>query len=400
MNVESVKDFLDRRLGGAALSWGSLIRIAFVAGLSFLLLSDVFPDEHRTFEDSAFNRVAGIASDDSTRITSGRRSDIHGFQPRPDDDTFRIAWIGGSSIQSISDEYYTFIPAEVARTIPAVDGKDVSTDIYFLSGIRALDSYNALLAAVDDEPDMIVVTMNPVWLFNNTATRGWSELDAHAVELLRSDPASLGLFAPYLAPSDVVLSAASFASAPVRDRIRITSDISDGFADLSLLDRSTPNEPQEPDELDNIRAMRIPVSFWRSYRVEQDPEQSLGQRQAELLLESDFESNTINRAVIDAMGRVTADSGIPTYVYVAPVNHESLDDPLVDEAVATIEAELSTHLDAWDAPNQLLVPENLARRIEPFAFADLIHIQEPDAVSDYLAGELCEFLGSTGNECR
>jgi len=400
MNLASVKGFLDRYLGGAGRSMGSIARILAVAAISFLLIGSLFPDRHRVYEDSNYNRVNGIATDGVARITSGGRSDLHGFQPRVDDDSFRIAWVGGSSIQSIGDDFYTFIPAEVARAMPTIDGgRQVTTDVYFLSGIRALDNYMAVLAAVDDEPDMIVVTINPAWVFNNTATRGWDELDPHAVQLLAADPRSATLFAPYLAPSDVVLGAASYASAPVRDRIRHSKAISDRLSGFTLLDRATPNEVDPPDELDQVRAMNIPVAFWRKYRLAPIPDQTLGERQAQILLESDLDARSINRAVLDDMARITANSGIPTYVYVAPVNHEFLEDPVVDEAVADIEAEIASHADRWSAANQRFVPTNLSRYIEPFAFADLIHIQEPDAVSNYLAPELCGFLAETGHTC-
>ena len=402
MNLAAVKAFLDRYLGGAGRSIGSLLRILAIAAVSFLVLSTFVPPDTRTYQQNGFNQVRGIASDEVARITSGVRSDLHGFQPRHDDDTFRIAWVGGSSIQSISETNYTFIPAEVARELPTVDGKEVSTDIYFLSGIRALDNYTAVLAAVDDEPDMIVVTINPAWVLNNTATRGWDELDAASVQLLAADPQSAALFAPYLAPSDFLLGAASYVSAPVRDRLRISQDITQTFSDLSLLDR-TPIEDAEAEplsELDRIRAMNIPVAFWRTYRLAPVPDQTLGERQAQLLLEADLDAASINRAVLDNMARITADSGIPTYVYVAPVNHEFLEDPIVDDAVATIEAEIATHAEQWNAPNQRFVPTNLSRFVEPFEFAVLIHIQEPEAVSNYLTPELCEFLAETGHTCN
>ncbi len=401
MNLAAVKGFLDRYLGGAGRSLGSIVRILAVAAVSFLLIGTMFfPDRHRTYEENNYNRVRGIASDDVARITSGGRSDLHGFQPRVEDDSFRIAWVGGSSIQSVSETNYTFIPAEVARDLPTIDGREVTTDVYFLSGIRALDNYMAVLAAVEDEPDMIVVTINPAWVFNNTATRGWEELDPHAVQLLAADPQSASLFAPYLAPSDFVLGAASYASAPVRDRIRHSQAITDKLSGFTLLDRTPSDaEPPPPDELAQIRAMNIPVAFWRKYRLAPVPDQTLGERQAQILLESDLDANSINRAVLDNMARITAESGIPTYVYVAPVNHEYLADPVVDTAVADIEAEIASHADRWSAPNQRFVPTNLSRFVEPFGFADLIHIQEPEAVSGYLTPELCEFLATTGHIC-
>lgn len=398
MNVTSVKSFLDRRLAGVGRTWGSLGRILIVAAVSFLLVGDLFPDEHRRFAQSFFNKEAGVAADSLTKITSGRRSDIHGFEPRPADDTFRVAWIGGSSLRSISDDYSTFVPAEVARTM-IVDGKKVTADVYFLSGIRSLDSYVALLAANQDAPDMIVYTMNPVWVLNNLETRGWPELDAHAVQLLTSDPASAAVLAPYLAPSDAVLGVASYASAPVRDRIRITPSITDSFSRFSLLDRTTPNEPGPPDELDEIRAMTSPLSFWWRYRTGTVPGESVAERQAAIMSSSDLGSGSIGRAILDNIGRVTADSGIPIFAYVAPVNHELLAEPQFDSSLAKIEAAIGSHADSWTGPAQHFAPESLSREIEPFPFKDLIHIQQHQPVTEYLTSELCDFLATTGSEC-
>ncbi len=400
MNLDSVKNVLDRYAGGAARSLPSVLRILLIGALSFLLLGPLFPQRTRSFEDIAFNRVAGIRDDDVAIITSGRRSDTHGFQGREDDGSFRIAWIGGSSIQSIGDSYYTFIPAEVARTVSTVDDQPVTTDIYFLSGIRAVDTYTAFLSAVADEPDMIVVTVNPVWALNNSATRGWSELDPATSQLLIEDAQSIPVLAPYLAPSDLALGAAAYASAPVRDRIRLTEDITEQFQRLSLLDRTTPNEAEPPDELDRIRGFNIPVQFWQSYRLPPIPGQSTEERQAQLLAASELEANTINRQVLDEIGRVGRETGIPTFAYVAPVNHESLADPVFDEALTAIEDVLAGHAAGWDGPNQRFDPVNLSRTVPPFAFEDLVHIQEPFVVSDHLAGELCVFLEDIGRDCQ
>ena len=58
-----------------------------------------------------------------------------------------------------------------------MDGKRVSTDIYYLNAIRLADELAALSTALAAKPDLVVVSLNPVWVMNDLAVQQWGYLD-------------------------------------------------------------------------------------------------------------------------------------------------------------------------------------------------------------------------------
>lgn len=401
MTPQNMRRILSDKLGGAGLSWGSLLRIHVWAILAVFLIGNLLPTETRSPNNLVYNRVAGIARNDSVSIVSPRRNDIRGFvRTEGNDDTFRIAWLGGSSLQSISDDLYTFVPAEVQPLMGTVDGRRVTVDTYFLSGMRIVDEYFALLAALEDDVDMVVIAVNPIWALNNTATHDWPELDPRTLQLGVSERSTWPFLASYLSPADVLLAPTSAWVGGVSDRSDHSSDINDFFAKISRLDKETPNEQPPPDELGRIRAMTIPVAFWRTYRQPPKPGATLEERQLDFLLDSDLENPTINSDILRQMGRLTAREGVLTYAYVAPLSHELLADEDINSAVMAIEQQIARAESDFALQTQRLESQSLSRFVEPFAFKDIIHIQETTGLAEYLATDICALLSENEVPCR
>ncbi len=401
MTPQNVRRILRDTFGGAGLSWGSLVRIHIWALVAVLLVGNLLPPRPRDPVDLGFNRVAGLAQNDNVTVVSPPRNDIRGFVPtEAEDDTFRIAWLGGSSLQSISEDFYTFVPAEVQPLISEVDGQRVTVDTYFLSGMRIVDEYFALLAALEDDVDMVVIAVNPIWALNNTATHDWPELDAATLRLGITEPSAWPFLASYLSPADGLYAPTSALVDGVADRTEHSSAINDLFSNISVLDRTTPNEQPPPDELGRIRQMTIPVAFWRTYRQPPIPGATLEERQLQFLLDSDLANSTINIDVLREMGRITEEAGVFTYAYVAPLNHESLADDGINNAVLEIEASIAEVDSAFSAQRQRLQPQTASRFVPPFEFDDIIHIQETGELADHLAGEICTLLNENELECQ
>ena len=399
--MTSITRTRDQLMGNVGRSHLSLLRIGVWCIVWFVVLGTLVPVVQRQPENNTYNNVAGIRQAANVSVVSPGRGDISGFNNTASDDAFRVVWIAGSSIQSISPDYYTFVPAEVSHSLPAeIDGREVVIDVMFLSGIRIVDIYFAALTAMETSPDLLVVTMNPIWVLNNTATHDWPGLDPLAVQAGASNPSAWSLLARYTSPSDYLLAATAAVAEPVKHRKLTGQPVDEKAAALTFLDPDSGTAPQASgSELDRIRAMRIPVAFWRTYRQAPVPGQSLSERQLQFLTDSTLDTNTANFDVLRALGKLTADTDTLTFLYMAPVSPEILEDPAVDAVISDIEATVEQARPEFSAPNQYFDSENLARKLPPFAFNDIIHLKEVGEVAEYLGAEICEFASGAGFDC-
>jgi len=384
-------------------SWASLARIGAWTLVWFVVLGISAPFVGRQLTDSAYNNVAGMRSNPAVQVVSPNRNDISGFTSTyTTDDQFKIAWIAGSSVQSIGPHHYTFVPAETQLLMPTVDGRETVVDVYFLSGIRITDIYFAALEALEDEPDLLVIAWNPLWVLNNTANHDWSELDAEIVRTTFREPSAIPLVAGYLAPGDIALATASAVSDAVRYRLQTSTSINERVLGFSPFVREFEIEPEAepPSELARIREMQIPVSFWRNYRNVPVPGQTLADRQAQFILDSVLDKRTVNADVIRRIGELTTDRRIPVYTYMAPIDHKAIAEPVIDSALAGIESEVASYASFYNEPFHSFNTTSLSRLVPPFRFKDIVHIAEAGPVANHLVNDICAHLASLNQTCE
>ena len=336
--------------------------------------------------------------DSSTvRDLGAQRGDERGFGDPADDEYFRIAWVAGSSIQGVEPADRTFLPDELAKVLPVVDDRPVAIDMYFLSGMRVLDEYAAVLTALEDEPDMIVVTLNPIWALNDRAIQGWDNLDGRLVELLWNDPSRWGMLASLASPGDAFWALSNQLDV-FEDRYHWGLRWTDRFAGSSLLELGPPPEdPGEPSELDAIAAMQIPIFFWDAYAGVVGDHVTGADRQAAVFEYVTDSDSRLNEIAVGGILQAVDDSGIPAYVYVAQFEEQALEAATVDKAFERVEARLA-ELGEPHRNSQTLTyqPESLVRMVEGLEFRDPIHIFDVTPVRDHLLVELCAVIASTG----
>lgn len=374
---------------GVTGSVASLVRIHLWIFVGLLAIAAIKPPPAHDQERSSYNlRIASSR----VREIGADRNDWRGFhRSSADDSVFRIGWVGGSSLQSIGEGYYEFLPELVRERMPEIDGRPVDIDIYFLSGIRIFDEYVAVLDAIENDVDMLVVTLNPLWVFNDEAIQGWQNLNPTAAALLVDKPASWPLAAALLTPSDVLQGLTGGLFDATTDRWSYAAVVRDRLDGFTVLDRSVAPEPDEPTELGRIAKMQVPVIFWGEQRDDRPPGLTPFEAQAALLESADPDGPTWNQHILGWMAAAIVDSKIPAFVYLAPVASESLAEPEVDSAVAGIESHLGEYGDDFDAPSVRFDPLSIGRDLPPIQFNDLIHVGEAPALADYVAGLLCDF---------
>ena len=394
--VGDVTRAFDGRFGGVGRDPASLIRIVGWLLVGLVLIGYLWPAPHLSARQGVYNKkITNV----HVRDVSLDPNDPRGFSLRRHRNSFTIAWIGASTLQSIKPGRYTFIPSDVQQLIPRIQGRDVYVDMYFLSGARSVDVYAATQAAIAAKPDLIVLSLNPVWMFNDRAIQSWPNLDGIVATRGISDPGAWPLLASLVSPSDLALGEASRRLPAIRDRWSYAVEVRKQVGRLSPLDTSTPPPRSKPSELGRIAAMGRPLEFWSKYRPTSKAGVSLADRQLAFLAGGDPGTPSVNQLVTDRTLAALAASGIPTYVYVDAINQTALRDPRVDAQLKRIEDGLKTIVDKHVSPNITVRWQSAARTLPPMEFNDLAHIADDRPIAYYLARELCDRLKASDIPC-
>jgi hypothetical protein len=402
MTIDRLIDAAARRLGYTP-SWRSLVRVGLWFLVGLVAINAVVPDQRR---DLTTDRYNAAAPDAWVRSITAERGDPRGFTPTTNDGVFKIAWIGGSEIQSINKGSYTFLPMAVRRHLTTVDGRPVSIDMYFVSGMRLVDEYAAVGAAIADGVDLVVVSLNPVWVLNDLAVQGWDNFNGTLVRTNVTRPAAWPLVASLVGPGDALWSLAADELGFVDDRYQWGQRLQARVDELSVLRDPAPAAPgagtARPSELDRIREMTIPVEFWSTYAPTVDPSAPLAERQAALFERSASSRSTFNDDVLDRIGDAVTKSGIPTLVYTAAVSDAVLDDPRIATQLETIERRLADHASAFDSTRVRYEPQTIARRAPGMKFNDVVHVADLGPLANVMTSDVCKLLTATGHrpECE
>lgn len=155
MIADRLLEWLRHVVGYAPTRW-SVARIAVFTVGGLLLASLVVPARPASIADAPYNRLATRHA----RNVALPFGDTRGFNPPPHPKAFRMAWIGGSEMLGKGRKHGGLIPAKVTTKIGSVDGKRVTTDIYYMNAIRLVDQLSALTRALASKPDVVVISLN------------------------------------------------------------------------------------------------------------------------------------------------------------------------------------------------------------------------------------------------
>lgn len=392
-NVKDVQAVLDNRFGGAGRGVWSVLRILVWTGVGLVLIGLLAPAPFPTLSSNKYN--AKIPDRSHARVVTLDKNDPRGFRRTKDGKAFTIAWVGPSTLQNIGKRY-SFIPADVRDRIPELDGRPVVVDIYFMSGARVLDLYSATQAAIASDADMIVLDLNPLWLFNDRAVQAWETLNGTTFADVVDQPSQWGLAATFYSPSDVALGLAGRKLAAIRDRWSYSAEIRDRIRVFNRLDTSTPPPAKaRPSELDQVALMQEPLEFWSKYRPTVSAKASVRDRQLAFLEQSDVSGGTLSDRVVDKLLGSLADAGRPAFVYVPPLAPDAMADPKISAVLAGIETHLGEAAARHRSPLLEVRNQSLGRVLPPGKFNDLVHIAEDGPIVTLLAGSLCDQLVRT-----
>jgi len=388
MLADRFLDTLRDRFGFVVTRW-AIVRIAAFAVLTLVVAGIVVEPRPGERDDAAL-------ATSQTRNVALPFGDPRGFDPTAKGDHFTIAWIGGSETMAVGPRTRAYIAGLVTERLGTVDGRPVSTDLYYLDAIRLVDEVAALSSALSSKPDLVVISLNPVWVLNDLALQQWGYLDGALARGSVWPPSRWAVAASVLSPGDVgwrVLAAAS--PSLVGDRFVWGLDASETTAGLSFLDVVAGEKPPTT-ELGALAARR-PVDFWFSRFTPSNPGTDLAEKQLGILERQMASRSSINAVAVRQMFEMVRTAGADAYFYVHPIDPTVYAQPDARRYIAELRAELARVTAGQTSGTIAFDPQGLQDRVAPSEYRDIVHVRDGRNEAAVLTTDLCALLRSTGH---
>ena len=386
--------YLQARVGYVATKW-SVLRIAVFALAGLVVASLVLPARPGDIAKAPYNSSHAKPYVRNVALPLG---DPRGFKPSTDRSTFNVAWIGGSETLAVGARTRAFIPGLVTQRIGTAGGKPVSTDIYYLNAIRLADQLSALSTALSAKPDLVVISLNPVWVLNDLAVQQWSYLDGELVRNSLWPPSRWPVVASLVSPGDAGWRALSRLSpSAVGDRFGWGVRLSDRTSELTFLDPVEGAKAPTPTGLAAL-ANRRPVDFYFSHFVPSNKGTSLAAKQLGILEREVASTSSINQSVLREMFEMVRRSGVDAYFYMPPIDHVVYEQPDAQRYLAQVRTRLAAATAGQTDAHIVFDPRGLQDRVPATKYQDIVHVRDGRPEAEVLAGDICALLTAQGKE--
>lgn len=391
-NVADVNALLDRRFGGAVGRPLSLLRTVVWVVVGIYLIGLLFPAPKAGLASVPYNKVS--LRDTPVRDLILDKNDARGWTHRKKDPSkFTIAWVGGSTIQTVRRYHHGFIPVDVTKSLGKINGKPIRVNMYLMEASRIYDLYAATAEALRTKPDMLILDLNPIWMFNPNAIQGWPNFNPAVLRPLVADPANWPLLAAIDSPTDVALSASGSHLGAIRNRWSYAEKL------RSLIDHLAPHpkaiDPAAPPpNLSGaalIATMQNPYAFWNRYRLI-PLETPRAKRYPAYMAQARTDGSGLNDMIITRLLETIGGSGIPSLVYTSAVNPQDLADPAADATLHRIESRLARIASAHESRTMRVQANSAIRYVTGLKFRDMAHTTYDPPIVAYLSSLICTQL--------
>jgi hypothetical protein len=399
-NVKDVSALFDRRFGAALARPLSILRTLAWMVLGMYLIGLLVPAPGVRQERSHVNRQLQTVP---VRDLMLNKNDPRGWKRvKKDPKKFTIAWIGGSTIQTVKPESPGFLAVDVLHRLPDIDGKPVTVNMYLMEASRVFDLHATVAEALASKPDMVILDLNPLWLFNPNAIQYWDNLNSAALPHLARTPGNWPLMLSLYSPRDLALAVSSSHLSSIRDRWSYAQKLP------KVIDRLAPkNDPvapvgvqPRPGDAQIIAAMQAPLNFWNYYRL--IPRGTPGvERYPMTLRQAKTDGSALNDSIVRQTLADIGDSKIPALVYVSAVDASTLDDPATDAALHRVERHLRQIAAERRARTLRVQWQSGTRLVQGLQFKDMVHMTYDAPMANLLAKTVCAHLTAVeaGTQC-
>ena len=315
--------------------------------------------------------------------------DFAGFlapQPGDTDDVFTVAMIGGSEVKLRE----VSVAGEVANRITTVGGMPTRFDAYTVVAPRPIDALRAMEAAIANGSDAITLSINPVWVRDETSMREWANLDVANFGTLWRDPGSWLWALALESPSDAAWRLSRAVSPLVEAQQRLSRRASGWTDRVDVLERPDDDAAAPGPAPDLVPQLAgDATSFWLVDAYGDGVLDDTTERVALMVEGFDGESPAA-RHFARRLVETAESAGVPVFLYVAPFSPESATNPRFVEAQATIEAFWADVATTVTSPLVTVEPRSMTPEFaDRAAYFDVVHMSDAAPFAEVLSDRLC-----------
>lgn len=317
-------------------------------------------------------------------------------------DGIDIVWVSDSSgvtmmSPPLQREDDARLPLLTVERVSAKSGQPVAGYYYLFNSMRILDMYVFVADALHRDPDLLVVTLNPGWVFSPYSIFAREE-SVRSGSSLWLNPRDIPLWFGVLSPADHAANVLSSLVPQLFDAARYHEG-------RKTLQRRVFGSPVPSPRADSglFYNFDSAVAFWMSFVTDRqanvrpdDMDQFrwlVRQWQADILQRPDVSEGSFSSSLLERMLARIESSGVPTLLYLAPL------DPAISGDVSAMSGYAATRALLQDfAQNRqgstvrILVdlPEEI---VSSMVFWDTIHTSHFGVLDAYLADEILRLPG-------
>jgi hypothetical protein len=350
------------------------------------------------------NKKLDISSPENCRVHQqlSARNDPNIFMPcfpaNPND--FRIAWITDSSYQVLAStgeninsfKTIQFLYDLILERQPQVDGRDTHFLFYPFWGASMLDKYFGVLHALNQKPDFLIISLNPVWDFNSRAYFTLQNIPGAAVINARTLN-SIKYITIFGNPGLFLWSGAKHISA-FHMRYNLSQRLATLLSNLDFITKKDNASSEflktKKDPFETKFFMKYICLTWKNYF---DPAKYpySGILQAFTLRYIDVGPSSMPIRIFRDMLDIIKASGVKTYIYSIPFDVDRLRNiPELYGRYSEYENVMANLAGEYAHTNIKIDIIKPSRKLDGLKFYDLAHLTYADPFADYLVRNILE----------
>lgn len=334
--------------------------------------------------------------------------------PSPQDVRKRIAWISDSSsvIYKPGAKFLDFstmkdnrlLPVKTLEILNSSVSDSYGIDLYLRLSLRSLESYTLSALALEKRPDVVVLTLNPFFVFNNHALFKGESHFARASAVWARDPHTWPWMLLFTSPGDHLWSVfisrfKVFSAAPAfaHDVAAVKKIFWDGlFPKLKL---ETQQEDAIPRSEENLKENSM--IFWVVQRYLQGDISKLVNERNEainskwyrqLIRRTNFSSESLNYIILVSILEKLKANRVKALLYLAPVSENLRQDPDAWAQYESVKSTLRTLAQHYGDDALRIITDIPPADLKGTVFVkdDDVHLEADGDLDQFLAREIIQ----------
>ncbi len=387
-----LEKFIERLLRGPV-SWLALIRVLAWGLIVTVVIGQILPEPVYRNSKALFDRP------DSVSMLLDNDQLEHKSVKFEGEKKLRLAWIGGSSVTNMfAKPGDRFLPIKTADRLAEIRNVEVNGYYYTQQAQRFIDVYTLLLDALQRNPDVIVITLNPFWIYSNHAIFRSLTVIENRSDLWFST-ADWPLWLAVTSPSSHFLTHVGGSVPLFMPPRKFRRGVTTGQNWLFGKPSSQANAEITGENFYNFDG---PLAFWLNQTTtrfdgprpnqEHDPMWGRRQFQADILERANTSANSFGAVTFRKIDKLLANSGVPVLFYIAPLS------PLIEEDIPAARGyeRVANAVVAQEknkgANNMRFVTQIPQPVLDTLHHYDLIHVSDYGDLGQYLAEQIDTLL--------